>query len=205
MFKKFEGNELLLATNNKDKIAEIATYFAANNINIKLITPCKLHIEEPEETQKTFIGNAELKARHYGKASQMISLSDDTGVCVDALGGLPGVDTAHWAGPNKDFKVGIDRIQRELKERGINDNFPKAHCVCVLSLYWPKEDIMHSFEGIIHGNLNFEYRNQPGFGFQPVFVPEGHTKSFGMMTNEERDSVGHHRIQAFNKLLKACF
>ncbi len=205
MTRKFKEKKLLIASNNQNKIDEIKYYFDSHNISLKLVTPKELGIEEPEETESSFLGNAELKARYYGTQSGLPALADDTGVCVDALGGLPGVHTAMWAGPNKDFRVGMTRIQRELKLVGCTEKLPSAHCVCVLSLYWPKEDHIENFEGIIYGNLNFELSDAPGFGFQPIFVPKGSKKSFGLMTQEERDQVGNHRITAFKKLLKSCF
>lgn len=205
MTRKFTDKKLLLATNNKDKITEIKGYFEKFNLDFEVVTPAELGIEEPEETEETFQGNAELKARFYGRMSNLPSLADDTGVCVEALGGKPGVHTARWAGPNKDFKVGMDRIQKELKLLGFSDNLPAAYCVCVLSLYWPDNDTLVSFEGRIDGKLNFDFRDVKGFGFQPVFVPNGFTKSFGMMSDSEREQVGHHRITAFKKLLKSCF
>ncbi len=205
MARKFSGKKLLIASNNKDKIEELSHYFAVNKLDIKLVTPKELKISEPEETEKTFAGNAELKARYYGEKSGLPALADDTGVCIEALGGLPGVHTAMWAGPDKDFKVGMTRIQRELKLVGCKEKLPAAYCVCVLSLYWPEDGHIESFEGVIHGNLNFDLRDAPGFGFQPIFVPEGEKKSFGLMTQKERDRVGHHRIKAFKKLLKSCF
>ncbi len=205
MARKFKGKKLLIASNNKDKIVELTYYFEANKLDIELVTPKELGISEPDETEKTFIGNAELKARYYGEKSKLPALADDTGVCIDALGGLPGVHTAMWAGPNKDFKTAMTRIQRELKLVGCNDKLPEAHCVCALSLYWPEDGHLETFEGVIEGNLNFELRDAPGFGFQPIFVPKGAKKSFGLMSQKERDKVGHHRIKAFKKLLKSCF
>jgi XTP/dITP diphosphohydrolase len=205
MARKFTGKKLLIASNNQNKIDEIKYYFDQHRLDIKLVTPKELSIDEPEETEETFQGNAELKARYYGKLSGIPALADDTGVCVEALGGLPGVHTAMWAGPNKDFRIGMTRIQRELNNVGCKDKLPIAHCVCVLSMYWPEDDHMESFEGIIYGSLNFDLSDAPGFGFQPIFVPKGAKKSFGLMSQKERDEVGNHRIKAFNKLLKSCF
>lgn len=199
------GNKLLLGSNNQDKLKELSRYFRENNIHIDLATPKDFGISEPEETEHTFEGNAKLKAKYYSDKTGLICLADDTGVCVHELDGQPGVYTADWAGPNKDFQIGIDRIQAELQRIGLDPNKATAKFVCVLALCFPDTKEFKTFRGEIEGHLNFELRNVPGFGFQPIFVPYGATKCYAMMSEEEQKHYGHHRINAFNEMIESCF
>lgn len=208
MPRKFTQDTILLASNNENKLQELLIYFSAlPNKNIKFLKPNDFGIVSPEETESTFEGNAELKAKYYGAALNVPALADDTGVCVEALGGSPGVHTARWIDTSSDdfgFRSVISRVERELKQIGNEEQFPKAKAVCALSLYWPDNKHIETFVGEMHGHLDFSYKNNVGIGFQPVFVPDGSAIPFGEMSVEQKQLIGH-RGKAFQKLLKACF
>lgn len=208
MARKFVEDSLLLASNNPNKLKELQSYFnQLENKMIKFLKPADFGITSPDETENTFVGNAELKARYYSNALNLPSLADDTGVCVEALGGLPGVHTARWVdNTNSDFgfRSVIERVERELKQIGNKEQFPKAKAVCALSLYWPKDNHMETFVEEMYGHLDFSFKDKQGIGFQPVFIPKGYTIPFGDMSFEQKQTIGH-RGKAFQKLLKACF
>lgn len=205
MFNKMKFDKILIASNNQNKVREIKIFFKKFKVKgIQFITPKELNIESPEETQTTFTGNAELKARYFGQKSNLISIADDSGVCIDALGGMPGVYTADWSGPNRDFKLGLKKIKEELAKIGNTEKNPRAKGVCALSFYDPKTDIAHNFYGDMKGRLNFDFFETGGFGFQPIFVPLNSNKSFSLLPMSKKIRISH-RSKAFKKLLKTCF
>lgn len=199
------GNKLLLGTNNNDKLKELSAYFAEHKIDIQLLTPKDFGLAEPKETETTFEGNAKLKAKYYGDKTGLICLADDSGVCIHELNGEPGVYTADWAGPNKDFQVGMDRVRDELLKVGVDPNTATAKFVSVLALYTPEQNQFQIFSGEIEGSLNFDFRDTPGFGFQPIFIPIGSNKCYAMMTDAEKKICGSHRMTSFKKFLDSCF
>jgi XTP/dITP diphosphohydrolase len=203
--RRFTSDALIIASNNVNKIKEIQGYFADLKLDsLKLYQPKDFALGSPEETEVTFEGNSELKARYYGDKSGLVAIADDTGICVDALDGNPGVNTANWA-VNGDFKPAMLRVQKELVEVGCKDQFPKAVAVCVISIYWPDDQFLLSFEGRMQGKLDFSYIDKPtGHGFQPIFIPDGFTIPYGQLTREQLKSVGH-RYKAMQKLINACF
>ena len=166
---------------------------------VEAISAASLNLPEPEETETTFIGNAELKARAAANASGLAALADDSGLEVFALDRAPGVYSARWAGPEKDFKAAMARVWHELDEKRASDF--SARFVCVLSLAWPSGAI-ESFEDEARGRIVWPPRGDKGFGYDPIFVPDGHVKTFGEMPGDEKLPLTH-RARAFEKLVAA--
>ncbi|NCF45987.1 MAG: RdgB/HAM1 family non-canonical purine NTP pyrophosphatase, partial [Alphaproteobacteria bacterium] len=158
-------------------------------------------LPEPEETGKTFIENAELKAKAAASVSGLPALADDSGLSVSALGGAPGIYSARWAGENKDFKNAMKRVADALLMSGHYDK--TAHFHCALSLCWP-DGACETFEGILAGELIWPAKGDRGFGYDPMFVPNGYTQSFGEMDPDKKHAMSHRSI-AFQKLLSTCF
>jgi XTP/dITP diphosphohydrolase len=156
-------------------------------------------LPEPEETGTTFLENAELKARAAALAARLPALADDSGLVVPALGGAPGVYSARWAGPEKDFRVAMERVQRELG--GSPDR--RACFICALAMAWPDGHV-ESFEGRVDGTLVWPPRGSRGFGYDPMFLPEGGTLTFGEMEPEAKHKISH-RARAFAQLTARCF
>jgi XTP/dITP diphosphohydrolase len=189
------GDTLVVASHNSGKVREI----------LELLAPFKLHvfgaadidIPEPEETEDSFAGNAALKARHVADLCGHIALADDSGLSVVALDGAPGIYSARWAGPDKDFRAAMARVERELKERGARDN--SAKFVSALALTLPHET-PRIFEGEVRGHLVFPPRGTNGFGYDPIFVAGGMTETFGEMEPNAKLAINH-RTRAFEKLI----
>ncbi len=189
------GDTLVVASHNRGKVREI----------VELLAPFKLHvfgaadidIEEPGETEDTFAGNAALKARWVADRCGHMALSDDSGLVVNALDGAPGIYSARWAGENKDFSVAMARVERELKEKHATDL--SAHFVSALALALPHES-PRIFQGEVHGHLTFPPRGVNGFGYDPIFVPNGETQTFGEMDPAKKLAMNH-RTRAFEKLV----
>jgi XTP/dITP diphosphohydrolase len=156
-------------------------------------------LDEPEETEATFAGNAALKAQAAAQGSGLPALADDSGLEVFGLGGAPGVYSARWAGPDKDFGAAMERVWRELQEKGAGDI--SARFVCVLALAQPDGSV-ETFEGEARGRIVWPPRGAHGFGYDPIFVPDGHTRTFGEMRHEEKLPLTH-RARAFEKFVAA--
>ena len=193
------GARLVVATHNPGKARELA---AILENRFELVTAGELGLPEPEETETTFVGNALLKARAAARGSGLIALADDSGLSVSALGGAPGVLSARWAGPGKDFGVAMDRVETELKAAGGAD--ARAFFTCALAVAWPDEGPALVVEGRLDGRLVFPRRGERGFGYDPIFVPEGGRETFGEMDPEAKDAMSH-RALAFAKLKAALF
>jgi XTP/dITP diphosphohydrolase len=191
------GDTLVVASHNPGKVAEIVALLAPFGLHV--IGARDLEIEEPEETEGSFAGNAALKARWVAERSGHISLSDDSGLAVTALDGAPGIYSARWAGPHKDFAAAMARVERELKERQATDL--SAKFVCALALALPHET-PRIFEGEVHGRLTFPPRGARGFGYDPIFVPEGMTQTFGEIDPAIKHAMSH-RARAFAKLIES--
>lgn len=191
------GDTLVLATHNPGKVREIEDLLRP--FAVPVVAAGALGLPEPEETGLTFIANAELKARAAAEGSGKPSLADDSGLAVAGLGGAPGIYSARWAGPGKDFSVAMARVQAELKENP--DRSAAFHCA--LSLAWPDGQIV-TFEGIIEGTLTFPARGPNGFGYDPIFIPEGYSQTFGEMDAAAKHAMSH-RARAFEQLVKAVF
>lgn len=198
--RKFADPKLVIASHNQGKVREIGILLAP--FGLEVISAGALNVEEPEETEKTFVGNATLKALHAARATGLPALADDSGLSVDALGGRPGVDTAPYAerAPGvRDFPWGMAKLEAEM----VGKTDPAAQFNCVLALAWP-DDHVEVFEGIVAGSLRFPPSGAQGFGFDPVFVPDGHDITFGEMDPDKKHAMSH-RADAFHKLVKGCF
>lgn len=196
--RQFIGDQLLIATHNKGKMEEIAALFGA--VPFGLVSAAELGLAEPRETETTFAGNARLKAHAAAKASGMVALADDSGLCVDALSGDPGVYTADWAeGPNgRDFAKATARVCQMLAATG--PSAPRsARFVCTLALAWP-DGHDEIFEGVVEGRIVCPGRGDFGHGYDPIFAPEGSTLTFGEMDRWEKNLMSH-RAVAFSRLM----
>jgi XTP/dITP diphosphohydrolase len=194
--RHFSGDTLVIASHNKGKVREIAELLGA--FVAQFPSAGELGLAEPEETETTFVGNAELKARAAATASGLSALADDSGLVVPALGGAPGIYSARWAGPDKDFGLAMRLVQQEL-----GDKDPAASFVCALSLAWPDGHV-ESVEGRLHGRLVFPPRGDRGFGYDPIFIPDGYDTTFGEMDPEMKHGMSH-RADAFRQLVERCF
>ena len=196
MARRLAAARLIVASHNAGKVREIAALLTP--LGIEAVGAAALGLAEPEETGDTFIANAALKARAAAEASDEPALADDSGLVVPALDGAPGIYSARWAGPGKDFRVAMDRIQAELQARGSETVGAAAYFVCALSLGWP-DGHFETVEGRVDGALTFPPRGPHGFGYDPIFVPEGHARTFGEMPPEEKQPLTH-RARAFEQL-----
>lgn len=200
MARRLTEKHLVIASHNAGKVREIGELLAPYGISVK--SAGALGLPEPEETGATFVANAELKARAAAEASGQLALADDSGLAVAALGGAPGIYSARWADGAKDFRKAMDRIERELTEKGVPMEGAEAHFICVLSLCWP-DGHCASFEGRVDGMLTYPPLGDRGFGYDPIFVAEGQAMTFGEMLPAMKDAISH-RADAFRQLTKAC-
>lgn len=196
MPRRLDAPRLIVASHNPGKVVEIRALLTP--FAIDAISAGELNLLEPEETGDSFIANADLKARAAAEAAGEPALADDSGLVVPALGGAPGIYSARWAGPEKDFSFAMDRVERELGDHRETD----AHFVCALALCWP-DGHCETFEGTVHGRLTFPPRGDRGFGYDPIFVPNGHALTFGEMDPEDKDRISH-RADAFRQLVAVC-
>ncbi len=197
MARRFAGGKLVVASHNAGKAREIRELLAPYPVEV--ISAADLNLPGPEETGLTFIANAELKARAAATTSGLVALADDSGMSVDGLNGAPGIYSARWAGPDKDFAFAMKRVETEL---GGNPN-RGAQFNCALTLCWP-DGHCESFEGTLQGQLVFPPRGTKGFGYDPIFIPEGETRTFGEISADEKHAMSH-RALAFRQLVAACF
>jgi XTP/dITP diphosphohydrolase len=200
MARRFAGGRLVVATHNQGKLREITELLQPWASDI--VAAGDLGLPEPEETGDTFIANAELKALASATGAGLPALADDSGLVVPALGGAPGIYSARWAGPARDFRIGMERVERELSALG-NGADRRAQFACVLTLAWPDGHV-ESFEGEVRGHLVWPPRGDRGFGYDPMFVPDGHDITFGEMDPTAKHAMSH-RADAFRKLVAACF
>ena len=190
------GARLVIATHNPGKARELAEIL---DNRFELVTAGELGLPEPDETETTFVGNALLKARAAADASGFVALADDSGLSVAALEGQPGIYSARWAGPGKDFTLAMRKVEERLEEAGAEDS--SAWFTCALAVAWPNGPAV-VVEGRVDGTLSFPPRGDRGFGYDPIFTPEGHDRTFGEMAPEEKDGMSH-RARAFAKLKAA--
>lgn len=188
---------LVVASHNQGKVREIAALLAP--LGLEAVAASELGLPEPDETEATFAGNAALKARAAAEASGLPALADDSGLEVFALRGAPGIFSARWAGAEKDFGAAMERVWRELQQIGGADL--SARFVCVLALAQPGGSV-ETFEGEARGAIVWPPRGVHGFGYDPIFVPSGHTRTFGEMTHHEKLPLTH-RARAFEKFVAA--
>lgn len=206
MQPKLSG-KLVIATHNAGKLAEMADLLAPYGV---MALPAKdLGLPEPDETGDSFLANAELKARAAADRAQIPALADDSGLCVEALGGAPGINSARWAGSSRDFGAAMQKVEEALRAAKASPPF-KAHFTCALAVAFPGGDIQ-SFEGKVFGELVFPPRGSLGFGYDPIFLPEEFSRTFGEMTAEEKHGLPSdgspglsHRARAFQIFAQAC-
>lgn len=198
---------LVIATHNEGKLWELKQLLGPYGIEV--ISAGSLNFPEPEETEDSFRGNALLKARAAAHRAQLPAFADDSGLCVEALGGAPGIYSARWAGANRDFKAACARVRQELEAIGAQAPF-RANFTCALAVVWPDghEDV---FEGRVDGVLVFPPRGEKGFGYDPIFKPDELDKTFGEMMSVEKHALPgdgsralSHRARAFQALARAC-
>jgi XTP/dITP diphosphohydrolase len=198
MTRKFTGDTLVIATHNAHKAQEMLALLAPHGV-AHCLTAGSLGLPEPEETGATFIANAVLKAQAAATASGKIALADDSGLCVAALDGRPGIYSARWAGPEKDFAAAMRLVQQ-----GIGDNPDRgAYFIAALALAWP-DGHMETVEGRIDGAIVAEPRGTGGFGYDPIFLPAGYSETFGEMPAADKQQISH-RARAFKLLIERCF
>jgi XTP/dITP diphosphohydrolase len=190
------GTRLVVATHNPGKAKELAEILENR---FALVTAGELGLAEPEETEGTFAGNALLKARAAAEASGLVALADDSGLSVAALDGQPGIYSARWAGPAKDFGLAMAKVEERLADSGSDDR--AAWFTCALALVWPGGPAV-VVEGRVDGDLTFPPRGTKGFGYDPIFLPEGHAQTFGELDPALKDAMSH-RARAFAKLKAA--
>jgi XTP/dITP diphosphohydrolase len=193
------GSRLVVASHNRGKVREIEELLAPHGLAV--IGAGALGIPEPEETGTSFAANARLKADAAALASGLPALADDSGLCVNALGGAPGIYSARWAGERKDFRLAMKRVEDEMGGGGNPDKH--AHFVCALALAAPGAET-EVFEGRVYGALTFPPRGDRGFGYDPIFVPEGYRFTFGEMDAAAKHAISH-RARAFEKFARAVF
>jgi XTP/dITP diphosphohydrolase len=207
MHRRITGR-LVIATHNPGKLAEMRELLAP--YGVEAVSAAELGLDEPDETGDTFAANARIKAVAAAKSSQLPSFADDSGLAVDALDGAPGIFSARWAGPTKDFTVAMTRIERLLQERGATQpSQRKAHFVSALCVAWP-DGHLEEVEARADGTLVWPPRGTAGFGYDPMFMPDGHARTFGEMTSIEKHGLPplglglSHRARAFVKLAEIC-
>ena len=201
MSRRLDGGRLVVASHNPGKVREIGDLLGP--YGIEAMSAGELGIAEPEETEETFEGNARLKARASAEAAGLPALADDSGLAVEALGGAPGVYSARWAETEhgRDFRVAMERVWRRLEERAAPEP-RRAAFLCALSLAWP-DGHDETFLGRCAGRLVWPPRGEKGFGYDPIFVPDGHDITFGEMEPSAKHAISH-RADAFRRLVAAC-
>ena len=204
--RQFEEQRLVIASHNQGKIRELKDLL--DPLGYELVTAGDLDLPEPEEAGTTFEANAELKALASAKASGMPALADDSGLAVDGLGGAPGVYSARWAGPQRDFGLAMDLVEKALRKQSPDNR--RARFVSVICLAWP-DGHTEFFSGEVEGKMVHPARGTQGFGYDPIFQPDGHERTFGEMSAEEKhgwkpgDAAAlSHRARAFKLLAEQC-
>ena len=207
MHRKITGR-LVIATHNKGKLVEMRDLLA--RYGVEAVSAAELRLPEPEETGTTFAANARLKAEAAALASGLPAFADDSGLVVNALDGAPGIYSARWAGETKDFRHAMEKVEAGLRERdAFTSDQRKAHFVSVLCVAWP-DGHTEEFEGKVDGALVWPPRGEKGFGYDPMFLPDGFDLTFGEMTSEQKHGLPpkgeglSHRARAFLKLAEAC-
>lgn len=196
-----KGTRLVVASHNKGKLVEIADLVRPYGLDC--VSAGALAVSEPEETEATFIGNAKLKALHSARATGLPALSDDSGLEVHDLGGAPGIYSARWAGPSKDFAVAMQKVATELEQRQAwRAPGPTANFTCALCVAWPDGETQ-AFEGRVFGRLVWPARGTRGFGYDPMFLADGESETYGEMDPAKKHATSH-RARAFEMFVVAC-
>jgi XTP/dITP diphosphohydrolase len=209
MARQLMGGTLVVATHNQGKLREMRQLLKA--FAMTAVSAGELGLPEPAETGSTFIANAELKALAAAKLAQLPAIADDSGLCVDVLDGAPGIYSARWAGPHRDFDRAMARVAEALQERrAVDPAQRRGHFASALTLAWPDGHV-ETVEGKVYGTLIWPKRGTIGFGYDPMFLPDGHRRTFGEMTGAEKHGFSpgkpplSHRARAFKTLADACF
>lgn len=201
----FDEKKLVIASHNPGKVREIGELLAP--FQVEVVSAGELDLPEPVEDGETFIDNAKIKAIAAATASNLPALADDSGLCVHGLNNQPGVYSARWAGPTNDFGVAMQKVEQALTAAEKNDEQCEvdrsAHFACALTLAWP-DGYTESFEGQVQGTMAWPPTGNKGFGYDPIFVPDGHSQTFAEMEPEQKHAMSH-RANAFKKLVEACF
>jgi XTP/dITP diphosphohydrolase len=207
MHRRLTGR-LVIATHNPGKLAEMRELLAPHGV--EAVSAPDLGLAEPDESGDSFAANACIKAVAAAKAAQLPAFADDSGIVVDALDGAPGIYSARWAGENKDFSAAMTRIERLLQERGATQaSHRRAHFVSALCIAWP-DGHLEEVEARVDGVLVWPPRGTAGFGYDPMFLPDGHNRTFGEMSSIEKHGLPpigkglSHRARAFVKLAEIC-
>lgn len=200
--RKFDGQKLVLASHNAGKVREIGALL--REFGVDVVSAGDLGLPEPEETESTFVGNARIKAHSAASASGLPALSDDSGIQVDALGGAPGVYTADWAETptGRDFPMAMTKVWNLLEKKSAPEPRTARFC-CTLCLAWP-DGHDEVFEGTVSGRITWPMKGDLGFGFDPIFLPDGEVETFGEMDPAKKHQMSH-RADAFAKLVAGCF
>ncbi len=202
MTRTLRGEKILIATHNKGKFDEFREILAP--LGVSVVSAGELGLAEPAETETTFEGNARIKAGAAMAASGLVTIADDSGLCVDALDGAPGVYTADWAGPSRDWMMAMRNVEEKLHAKDATSREQRtASFVATLCVLWP-DGHERIYVGRVPGHLAWPPRGVLGHGYDPVFVPEGETQTFGEMTHEKKNTLSH-RARAVEKLLHDLF
>jgi len=200
--RSLRNQKLVVASHNPGKIKEINELLGP--YGVEAVSAGSLGLPEPEETGTTFEANAQLKSEAAAKGSGLVALADDSGLCVDVLDGDPGIYSARWAGPTKDFALAMRNVEEKMQAAGAAaPEQRRAHFVSVLSVAWPDGHV-ENFEGQVHGSLVWPPRGKRGFGYDPMFLPDGRSETFGEMDPDAKHQISH-RAVAFRKLVDALF
>ena len=193
------GDRLIVASHNEGKVRELAELFAP--FDIECVSAKSLDLAEPDETGASFAENAMLKAIAAAKMSAMMAIADDSGLEVAALNGAPGIHSARWGGQARDFGLAMQRVHQELEVKGATE--PRANFTCALALAAP-DGMAQIFEGKVFGSLVWPPRGHRGFGYDPIFVPDGYKETFGEMDRELKNRLSH-RMRAFEQLMATVY
>ncbi|WP_368904462.1 RdgB/HAM1 family non-canonical purine NTP pyrophosphatase [Taklimakanibacter lacteus] len=200
--RSLRNQKLVVASHNPGKIREIGELLGP--YGVEAVSAGSLGLSEPEETGTTFEANAQLKSEASARGSGLVALADDSGLCVDALNGDPGLHSARWAGPSRDFALAMRNVEEKLQAQGATSpSLRRAHFVSVLSVAWPDGHV-ENFRGEVYGTLVWPPRGSYGFGYDPMFLPDGHEQTFGEMDPDAKHAISH-RAVAFRKLVDALF
>lgn len=204
MFKFVKLDKILIATGNKGKLLEFQKYF--DDYDVECVSLEGKNVEEPEENGGSFEENAFIKAQYYCNATNLPTLADDSGLCIDQLDGMPGIYSARWAGKNKDFGQAIKKVELELNARKVSLENLTGYFYCALVLLIPGEEPIY-FKGKILGKIVIPPRGDAGFGYDPIFIPDGDNRSFGEMNFKEKQIYAHRKkalieLQEYLKLLR---
>ncbi len=206
MTRRFTGTDLVIATHNRGKLNEFAAMFS--DLPLRLTSAVDHNLPSPDETGTTFVENAKIKALFVAQSTGLPALADDSGLCIDLLGGAPGVYSADWAGENRDFALACERVHEAMleclpKQKEWVDVKRGAHFVSLLMLAWPDGHVEY-VEGIADGEIIWPPRGAGGHGYDPIFQPIGHTRTYGEMLPAEKNAISH-RAQAFRLMREKCF